>query len=82
VRKLVGKKPLGRPRPRWADSIKVDIGVIGWSGMNWIDLTQDRDYCRAFMDNGIEPSGSIKCWEVLESLHNSRAFEKGSAPWS
>jgi hypothetical protein len=38
-----GKRPLGRPRRKWADNIKMDLREIGWGGMNWIDLAQDRD---------------------------------------
>jgi hypothetical protein len=37
------KRPLGRKRRRWADNIKMDLREIGWDGMNWIDLDQDRD---------------------------------------
>jgi hypothetical protein len=33
-----GKRPLGRPRRRWMDSIKLDLTEIGWDGMDWIDL--------------------------------------------
>jgi hypothetical protein len=33
-----GKRPLGRPRCRWVDNIKMDLREIGWDGMNWIDL--------------------------------------------
>jgi hypothetical protein len=44
---LVGKperkRPLGRPRRRWMNNIKTDLRNIGWDGMDWIDLTQDRD---------------------------------------
>jgi hypothetical protein len=40
VRKLDGKRPLGRPRRRWMDSIKMDLREIGWDGMNWFDLAQ------------------------------------------
>jgi hypothetical protein len=32
------KRPLGRPRRRWVDNIKMDIGQIGWDGMDWIEL--------------------------------------------
>ena len=39
---LVGERPLGRPRHRWKDNIKMDIEK-DWRGMNWIDLAQDRD---------------------------------------
>jgi hypothetical protein len=37
-----GKKPLGRPRRRWEDNIKMDLGEIGIEGANWIRLAQDR----------------------------------------
>jgi hypothetical protein len=43
VGKPEGKRPLGRPRCRWADNIKIDIRETGLDGMDWIDLTQDRD---------------------------------------
>jgi hypothetical protein len=48
-----GMRPLGRPRRKWVDNIKINLREIGWDGMDWIDLAQ-------------ELSGSIKCWEVLE----------------
>jgi hypothetical protein len=38
-----GKRPLGRPRRRWVDNIKMGLGEIGWDGMDWIDLAQNRD---------------------------------------
>jgi hypothetical protein len=38
-----GKRPLGRPRRRWVDNIKMDLTEIGWDGIDWIDLAQDRD---------------------------------------
>jgi hypothetical protein len=47
VEKPEGKRPLGRPRRRWADNIKIDIREIGWDGMDWIDLVHDRDQWRA-----------------------------------
>jgi hypothetical protein len=45
-----GKRPLGRPRRRWVDSIKIDLGGIGWGDVDWIDLAQDRDNCRALVN--------------------------------
>jgi hypothetical protein len=45
-----GKRPLGRPRRRWEDNIRMDFKEIGWSGMDWIDLAQDRDQWRAFVN--------------------------------
>jgi hypothetical protein len=38
VGKLEGKRPLGRPRHRWENNIKMDLREIGWGGMDWIDL--------------------------------------------
>jgi hypothetical protein len=43
VGKLEGKKPLGRPRRRWEDNIKMDLQELGCGGMDWIDVAQDRD---------------------------------------
>jgi hypothetical protein len=42
VGKPEGKRPLGRPRRRWVDNIKIDLREIRWDGMEWIDLAQDR----------------------------------------
>jgi hypothetical protein len=42
-----GKRPLGRPRHRWEDNIKMNLRVIRWGGMEWIDVTEDRDQFRA-----------------------------------
>jgi hypothetical protein len=41
------KRPLGRPRRRRLDNIKMDLREIGWDGMDWIDLAYDRDQWRA-----------------------------------
>jgi hypothetical protein len=43
------KKPLGRPRRRWVDNIKIVLGEIGWDGVDWIDMAQDRDQWRALV---------------------------------
>jgi hypothetical protein len=45
-----GKRPLGRPRRRWEDNIKMDLREIGIDGANWIQLAQDRVRWRAFVD--------------------------------
>jgi hypothetical protein len=45
-----GKRPLGRPRCRWVDNIKIDLREIGWGGMDWIDLAEDTDQWRALVN--------------------------------
>jgi hypothetical protein len=44
-----GKRPLGRPRRRWEDNIKMDLRKIGWDGMDWIELAKDSDQWRALV---------------------------------
>jgi len=43
VGKPEGKRPLGRRRHRWEDNVKMDLQELGWGGMDWIGLAQDRD---------------------------------------
>jgi len=43
VGKPGGKRPLGRPRHRWEDNIKMDLQEVGCGGMDWMELVQDRD---------------------------------------
>jgi hypothetical protein len=50
VGKSDGKKPLGRPRRRWVDNIKMDLREIRWDGMDWLDLAQDRDQLMALVN--------------------------------
>jgi hypothetical protein len=50
VGKPEGKRPLGNPRRRWVDSIKIDLRETGWDGMDWIDLAQDRDQWRTLVN--------------------------------
>jgi len=49
VGKTEGKRPLGRPRSRWEDNIKMDLQEVGCGGMDWIELAQDRDRWRALV---------------------------------
>jgi hypothetical protein len=53
-----GKRPLGRPRRRWVDNIKIDLREIGWGGMDWIDLAQDRDQWRALVNTVMNLQGT------------------------
>ena len=43
VGKLEGRRPLGRPRHRWEDNIKMDLQDVGCGGMDWIELSQGKD---------------------------------------
>ena len=51
--KPTGKRPLGRPRHRWEDNIRMDLKVIGINTRNWVDLTQNRDYWRALVNTAL-----------------------------
>jgi hypothetical protein len=50
VGKLEGRRPLGRPRHRWVDNIQMDLRKIGWDGIDWIKLPQDRDQWRVLVN--------------------------------
>jgi hypothetical protein len=50
VGKPEGMRPLERPRSRWEDNIRIYLRKIGWGGMDWIDLAQDRDKWRALVN--------------------------------
>jgi hypothetical protein len=51
VGKTEGKRPLGRPKRRWADNIKIDLLEIGLGGVDSIGLAQDRDKWRALVNS-------------------------------
>jgi hypothetical protein len=54
-RLLVGKsgekRPIGRPRRRWVDNIMMDLGEVGWGGVDWIGLAPDRNSWRALVNS-------------------------------
>jgi hypothetical protein len=58
VRKPEGKRPLVRPRRRWEDSVKMDLRGIGWGGVEWIHLAQDR----------------YRWWAVVNAVMNLRVL--------
>jgi hypothetical protein len=49
IGKPVGKRPLGRPRCRWEDNIKMDLPEVKWVSTDWVDLAEDRDRWRALV---------------------------------
>jgi len=57
-----GRRPLGRPRHRWVDNIRMDLREVGCGYMDWIGLAQVADACEC----GNELSGSVKCGEFLD----------------
>jgi hypothetical protein len=67
VRSTDDEVPLGRPRRRWEDNIKMDLKEVGYGDMDWIELAQDRQVAGT-CECGNEPSGSIKCGEFLYQL--------------
>jgi hypothetical protein len=51
VGKPEGRRPLGRPRRRWMDNIRMYLGEVGWGGVDWIGLAQDRNRWRAVVNS-------------------------------
>jgi hypothetical protein len=61
-----GKRPLGRPRRRWEDNIKMDLQEVGGGGHgDWMELAQDRDRGQALMGT-VRDFGFHKCREFLD----------------
>jgi hypothetical protein len=50
VGKSEGKELLGRPRRRWVDNIRMDLGEVGWGYVDWVDLARDRNKWRALVN--------------------------------
>jgi hypothetical protein len=70
VGKPEGNRPLGRPRRKWVDNIKIDLRDIGWESIEWIDLAQNKDQWKGSCEHGDEPSVSLKCCEIFSSFKN------------
>jgi hypothetical protein len=66
VGKPEGKRPLGRPRRRWVDNIKMDLGELGWGVVDWIGLAQVRNRWRGLVNSVMKLPGCIKYWETIE----------------
>jgi hypothetical protein len=64
------KRQLGRPGRRRVDNIRMDLGEVrwGWCGLNWSGSGYEQ--MESSCECGNEPSGSMKCWETIEWLHN------------
>jgi hypothetical protein len=70
-----GKRPLGIPRRRWEDNIKLDLRETGIDGANWIRLAQNRIWLAGFCEHGNEPSGSIRRRDIFDKLSDSQVFK-------
>ena len=68
VWKPEGKKPLGRPRHRWEDNIKMDLQEVGCRGMDWIKLAQDMDSWRALVNTVMNLQVPYNVGNFLTSL--------------
>jgi hypothetical protein len=51
VRKPEGRRPVGRPRRRWVDNIRMDLVEVGWGDVDWVGLAQDRDRWRDLVNS-------------------------------
>jgi hypothetical protein len=64
-----GKRPVGRPRRRWEDNIKLDLREIGIDRLNWIQLAQDMVQWRPSLNTVMEPSNNILNFKLLRSRY-------------
>jgi hypothetical protein len=79
VGKPEGKRPLGRPRRRWVDNIKMDLLEIGWGGVDWIGLARDRDRWRALVNAVMnlrvpKNAGKLSSGYIIVGLSSSYQF--------
>jgi hypothetical protein len=69
VGKPEGKRPLGRPRRMWVNSIKMGLRETGWDGMDWIDLAPDRDPWRALVNTSCTIGSFSSRFQLHELLN-------------
>jgi hypothetical protein len=75
VGRTEGKRPLGRPRRRWEDNIKMDLGEIGIDGANWIRLAQDRVQWWAFVKTVMNLRVPKESGIFFDELSNNQLFK-------
>ena len=66
MRKPKGKRQFLKPKSRWQDNIEVDLQEVGWGGMYWIDLAQDRDRLWVLVKAVMNLRCCVKCKEFLD----------------
>jgi hypothetical protein len=71
VGKPEGKRPLGRPRRRWVDNIRMDLGEVGWGDVDWIGLVKDRNRWRALVNSVLNLRVSLNAGKLSSGLTSS-----------
>jgi hypothetical protein len=77
VRKPEGKSPLGRPRRRWEDNIKMDVEEVGGGHGDWMELAEDMDRWRALVSMVKNLQGPLNAENFLVSCENWPASQEG-----
>jgi hypothetical protein len=78
-----GRRPLGRPRRRWLDNIRMDLVEVEWGDVGWIGLAQDRDRWRALVNSGLnlrvpQTAGKLSSVQITRDLSSSAQLHGGS----
>jgi hypothetical protein len=81
VGKPEGKRPLGRPRRRWEDNIKMDLREIRWDGVDWIGLAQDRVQWRAIVNTVMNFRVLQNIGKLLSSCTSDRFSRRADLNW-
>jgi hypothetical protein len=71
VGKPEGRRPLGRPRRRWVDNIRMDLEEVGWGDVNWIGLAKDRNRWRAVVNSVLNLRVPRNAGKLSSSLTSS-----------
>jgi hypothetical protein len=71
VGKPEGKRPLGRPRRRWVDNVRMDLGEVGWGDVDWIGLAKDRNRWRALVNSVLNFRVPLNAGKLSSGLSSS-----------
>jgi hypothetical protein len=75
VVRSAGKRPLGRPRRRWEDNIKLDLREIGIDGANWIRLAQDKAQWRVLVNTVVNLRVPQRKQDIFDELNDYQLFK-------
>jgi hypothetical protein len=73
-----GKRPLGRPRRRWVDNTRMDLGLMGWGDVDWIGLAHDRCERRALVNSVLNFHAPLNARKLSSGLSNSADLQRVS----